>query len=315
MKTDIHTFVHTGGRVRLDRFLTERLAGKASRAVVQKWIGQGCVQINGRAPKSVHQFLRTEDTVTVAYGETSHAGSAEHFTIADIRIIHETQEYVVVEKPAGMLTHTVKETDVGGRDVASLLLLAYPKMRGVGQAHRCGIVHRLDKKVSGVMVVARTQEMYDFLRSQFKERRVSKEYLALVHGRVAKDEGEIRFAISRSKKSGKFVAKPALTADARAKYALTHFAVLRRFRGYTLLSLSIHTGRTHQIRAHLSAYGHPVVGDVMYCPKTLKTNLKLDRLFLHSHKLGFSNVDSAWLEFLSPLPFELSAILEKLPAA
>ena len=171
MKTDTHTFVHTGGHVRLDKFLTERLGGQASRAVAQKLIQRGRVHINGQTPKSAHQFLRIGDEVTVARGVISDTKSTEHFTLADIHLIHKTEDYVVVEKPAGMLTHAVKETDEGGRDLASLLLPAYSKMCEIWHAHRFGIVHRLDKKVSGIMVVARTPALYDFLRSQFKERR------------------------------------------------------------------------------------------------------------------------------------------------
>jgi 23S rRNA pseudouridine1911/1915/1917 synthase len=170
----------------------------------------------------------------------------------------------------------------------------------------------LDKLVSGIMIVPRTQETWMHFKRQFQERTIQKEYLALVHGVIKADEGDIRFSIARSKKTGKMTALPLGSENHLGREALTEFTVLKRYAHATYLSLTIKTGRTHQIRVHLRAYGYPIVGDSLYRLKSLKSRLKLDRIFLHSHKLVFFDREGKSQSCISPLPRELAKILENL---
>ena len=182
---------------------------------------------------------------------------------------------------------------------------------------RPGIVHRLDKEASGLLVVARTQKMFNHLKEQFKNRTIEKEYIVLAHGKVAKDWAEINFPIGRSETSAKMAAMPRTIKgqpSAMGKEAATEFEVEQRFVNFTLLKVKIHTGRMHQIRAHLFAYNHPVVGDPLYFQKKRKNDWdkKCGRLFLHSAKLGFTGLDGEKKYFKSPLPENLKLFLEEL---
>ncbi|MBI2426275.1 MAG: RNA pseudouridine synthase, partial [Candidatus Kerfeldbacteria bacterium] len=175
---------------------------------------------------------------------------------------------------------------------------------GVGEnATRPGIVHRLDRDVSGVMVVAKTQEAFAHLKAQFANRTVRKEYLALVHGVMQQPDGEIRFSIDRSVRDGKIAAK----SDQSGKDAITKFWVEQRFQQYTLLKVQILTGRTNQIRVHLRARSHPIVGDTRYGRG--RPSEPISRPFLHSSHLAFLNMAGEQQSFTAPLPADLEAFL------
>lgn len=233
------------------------------------------------------------------------------------KIIAATADYLVVEKPAGLLTH---ETQAHEKNtLAGYLAKKYPALKKVGDdpAVRPGIVHRLDKEASGLLVVARTAAMFDHLKKQFKNRAIEKEYLALCHGRVAKDEGEINFPIARSDRSDRMAAIPSTKYGADTedgKEARTEFLVERRFVNFTLLRVIIHTGRMHQIRVHLLAYNHPLVGDPLYFQKKRpqRWDEKLGRLFLHSAKLSFTDLSGERKTFASALPEPLQKFLDLL---
>jgi 23S rRNA pseudouridine1911/1915/1917 synthase len=239
-----------------------------------------------------------------------------------IKIISATPDYLVVNKPAGLLTHPTMANEP--TTLAFFLLKKYPEIKNVGEdLLRPGIVHRLDKEASGLLVVARTQKMFEHLKEQFKTRTIEKEYLILVHGRVAKDEGEINFPITRSETSDRMAARP-LSNDGGTisrsplqpgeKEARTEFLVEQRFVNFTLLRVKIHTGRTHQIRVHFLAYNHPVVGDQLYIQKKRKRTWdeNLGRLFLHCTKLVFKDLENKACTFESSLPTELSDFLKLL---
>jgi len=244
-------------------------------------------------------------------------------------IISETIDYLVINKPAGLAVH-------GGGNLreptlADWLVARYPKIKTVGDdALRPGLVHRLDKDVSGLMVIAKNNKSFLNLKNQFKDRAVNKEYTALVYGRVSKDEGEINFAIKRAKSGYKMAALP-LNAEEllsrqhpqnrdqgniaglfKARAALTEFQVVKRFVNYTLLRVTIKTGRTHQIRVHFFASGHPLVGDNLYA--TTKTKLKnkklgLGRVFLVADHLNFRDLKGEPQDFKISFPSELTAVL------
>lgn len=246
-------------------------------------------------------------------------------------IIAETPEYLVINKPAGLAVHAggnLKEPTL-----ADWLLANYKKIKNVGDDPiRPGLVHRLDKEVSGLMVIAKTQKSFDNLKNQFKEREVNKEYIALVHGRVAKDFGEINFPITRSQEGYKMAALPSgseallrrrhpkerdqgnIESWLKSRAALTEFEVLKRFVNYTLLRVSIKTGRTHQIRVHFFALGYPLVGDNLYCTK--KTEMKnkklnLGRVFLVADHLSFRDLKGETQDFKIDLPEELKAAMPR----
>ncbi|MFA5024607.1 MAG: RluA family pseudouridine synthase [Patescibacteria group bacterium] len=247
------------------------------------------------------------------------------------QIIFEDNNYLVINKPAGLAVHgggNIKEPTL-----ADWLIARYPKILEVGDdPARPGIVHRLDKDVSGLMVVAKTQASFESLKNKFKDREINKEYLALVYGQIANETGEINFSIKRANKGFKMAALPLNTDNLltrhnpknrdqgnidgffKARLAETEFKVLKRFINYTLLSVKIKTGRTHQIRVHFFAYGHPLVGDDLYYTKKTKEKnkkLKLGRVFLVANHLSFRDLDGEKHDFKIDLPLELKNWLPK----
>jgi 23S rRNA pseudouridine1911/1915/1917 synthase len=225
--------------------------------------------------------------------------------IEKIQFIFEDENFLVLDKPAGLeVAAEIKKTEP---TLVNWLVAKYPAIAKVGLPSRPGIVHRLDKAASGLLVIAKTQAAFESLIKQFKERKIKKEYIVLVHGLVKKDEGVIEFPISRTR-SGRFAALP---KGSEGREAITEYEVVKRFRNFTLLKVKIRTGRTHQIRVHLHALGHSVVGDKLYKQKRIK-KIPLDRLFLHASTLGFYDLNNKWKEFKSDLPDELVQFLNTL---
>ncbi|HBP00061.1 MAG: Pseudouridine synthase [Candidatus Uhrbacteria bacterium GW2011_GWF2_41_16] len=296
----------TTTRKRLDLFLVGVLGH--SRAQIQKIIKDGMIHINGEEIKKPHFFLSSGDKITYKKGVTEPSLPKETKKI--LTIVYEDKNVLVVNKPAGLLIHTA-----GGKEqtLVDLVLKHTPSIRTVGEnPTRPGIVHRLDKLASGVIIVAKTQSAFDFLKMQFANRLVEKEYLVLVYGQLPKEAGTIRFPLSRSKKTGRMSANPEGTTG---KEAVTHYRVVSRFKTATLVSVHIETGRTHQIRAHFKAIDHPVVGDPLYKKRTMRhiRPISLPRLFLHAHTLTISLPDEQRKTFTAPLPDELSQLLTTLP--
>ncbi|MFH1838642.1 MAG: RluA family pseudouridine synthase [Candidatus Kuenenbacteria bacterium] len=239
-------------------------------------------------------------------------------------IIFENENFLVINKPAGLIVHptTFKEENT----LVNFLIEYCPQIKNVGDDKelRPGIVHRLDKDVSGLMVIAKTQEAFDYLKKQFKKRKVKKEYYALVYGEVKEEKGIIDLAIGFSKRKSKI--KMTVFSQNKSKSAITKYEVLQKIAnftpsntskgnltGFTLLKVKIKTGRTHQIRAHLNFIGHPILGDRIYRNKGLERkikNIKLDRIFLHSFKLGFYDLENKWIEFEKQMPEELNEIIK-----
>lgn len=247
-------------------------------------------------------------------------------------IIFEDQDCLVINKPAGLAVH-------GGGNIteaalSDLLLERYPNISSVGDdPMRPGIVHRLDKDVSGLMVVAKNQDSYLNLKGQFQTREINKQYLALAHGKIENEEGEINFPIKRSKDGYRMAAMPANSAELlvkrrpssrdkgniagyfQAKEAITSFKVLKKFINFTYLEVKIKTGRTHQIRVHFFAYGHPLVGDNLYCTKKTKAKnerLGLSRVFLVASRLEFKDLSGEKKSFSLDLPDDLASFLKKI---
>ncbi len=314
--------------IRLDLFLAEKLPG-FSRSRLQKIIRAGKAIVNGKTALP-HCFLKEGDEIffpekiqTPREKEKTAAKNrkAAKAVIPNLKkiIIEDNDEFMVINKPAGIVAHGSADLSGSGAlpdeeksgqiSLISLIVKKYPEISSVGEdPARPGIVHRLDKDVSGVMVIAKNQASFLNLKSQFKRRETKKTYLALVYGRVEKDRGNITFPIERSRE-GKMAARP---ANQPGKPALTDFTVIKRFINYTLLSARPKTGRTHQIRCHLAAYGNPIAGDNLYSTKeTREKNKKLDlgRIFLVAVKLEFKNLAGEKLSFSAPLPDNLKKIL------
>ncbi|OGL98592.1 hypothetical protein A2304_00700 [Candidatus Uhrbacteria bacterium RIFOXYB2_FULL_57_15] len=290
---------------RLDIFLTKKLA--TSRAQIQKLIKSGAVTIGGKAA-TAHTLVREGDVVV--HPPLSKPTKKKALTV-DIPVIYEDDDVLVIDKPAGIIVHPMNETDKRTSVIGSLVQ-SRPALKKVGESKlRPGIVHRLDKAVSGVMVIAKNNATFEDLKRQFAERKVEKEYVALVYGRMAKDLGTIDFKIARSKTLGRMVSRP---EGQEGKEASTEYEVVDRFKTATLVDVKIHTGRTHQIRTHFKAIGHPVVGDMLYHTKIVNIRpIKMDRLFLHAKRLSMTLPDQSRKTFEVPLPEPLMQILANLP--
>ncbi|MBM3204645.1 RluA family pseudouridine synthase [Candidatus Uhrbacteria bacterium] len=275
---------------RLDLFLTEQLPD-LSRSAIQKLIKHGSILLNDKTA-TVHRFLKSGDVVTYrrtlsAERRTPDSGSSapsSAFRAPQPQIIDQTPDFLVIDKPIGLLVHPDAKTQEG--TLIDWLVEHDPKIARVGESpERPGIVHRLDREVSGLMVIAKTQQAYDELRRQFAERDIEKTYLALVHGEMTKEEGDIKFRIAHSSSKARMAARP--SQEEQGKAAWTHYQIKEKFVGATLLELTILSGRTHQIRAHLHALGHGVIGDTLYNHKKTDRNVKPPRLMLQSIGLTF----------------------------
>ncbi|PIV10478.1 MAG: RluA family pseudouridine synthase [Candidatus Portnoybacteria bacterium CG03_land_8_20_14_0_80_41_10] len=218
-----------------------------------------------------------------------------------LKIVYQDKNVLAIDKPAGLVVHPIKpdqnDTLVNG------LIAYYPEIKDVGDdSLRPGIVHRLDKDTSGLMVVAKNNPAFEHLKNQFRERKVVKKYLALVIGQVKDDKGTITKSISLSKKDHR---KRSALLDANAKKAWTEYQVAKRFKDYTLLEVSIKTGRTHQIRVHLASIGHPIAGDKQYKFKRRPELAGLKRQFLHAAYLKLKLPGGKLKELKSELPKDL----------
>ncbi len=237
--------------------------------------------------------------------------------MSSIEIIADTSEYLVINKPAGLLVHRAhKEED----NLADILLKKYPEIGKIGEeSNRPGIVHRLDKEASGLIVIAKTKDSLNNLKNQFKERKIAKEYTALVYGQIEKLDDEIIFPIKRSSGGYRMAAMPIADKGENniskkgVRQAITEFRILKRFINYTLLKVKTKTGRTHQIRVHMLAYGHPLVGDNLYSTKkTREKNKKINlgRFFLVADSLSFYDLAGDKQIFTVDLPKELEEFLK-----
>ena len=292
---------------RLDKYLVEELSD-FSRSQIQKLIKEKEVTVNDKH-ETAHFALRENDNVEVNIAKGFAKLSCEvKKVIPKPEVITETDDYLILNKPAHLIIHpapSIKEPTL-----VDWLKNNYPDIKDVGEDEiRPGIVQRLDKEVSGVMVIAKTQKMFEHLKNEFQERNVKKEYLALVYGVLETETGIIDFPLKRSKLTGRMVALP---KHETGKKSITKYVVETKYSRYTYLKVTIETGRTHQIRSHLKAFNHPVVGDKIYYNKNLVNNLKLDRLFLHAHTLGFNDLNNEYKEYKIEIPKELNNILNEL---
>jgi len=289
---------------RLDQALAARLP-QFSRALVQAWIKAGRVLVNGR-PSRPSQAVRSGDALEVEPAAPPPL-RAEPEPIP-LTALYEDADVVAIDKPAGMVVHAGAGIHAG--TVVNALLGRFASLSGVGGALRPGIVHRLDRYTSGVLLVAKTDAAHRALAAQFAAREVEKVYLALVHGKIERAGGRIDKPIARD--PARRVRMTARLASGRA--AWSEYRVLRRFERFTYLEVRIGTGRTHQIRVHLASLSHPVVGDRLYgAPARVEGLPPLERFFLHAHRIRFRQPSTGEpVEVISPLAPELAAWMASL---
>ena len=286
---------------RLDTYVAGLLS-RLSRSQVQRLIQDGLVRVNG-SPARPSARIKRGDSVHI---EAVPNGLEEKPLPEELplRIVHEDQDVIVVDKPAGLTVHPGPGHPRG--TLVNALLARYPELEGVGEASRPGLVHRLDADTSGLMVVARSAHSYADLVRRMKEHSFTKLYLALVKGRPQPAEGAIEAPIARNPRSRQ---KMGVVEGGRA--SLTEYRTIEALDGFTLLEVRPKTGRTHQIRVHMAAIGHPVAGDSKYGGRVKL----LRRQFLHACKLGFLLPSTGEpVEFTSELPPDLREALEYLGA-
>ena len=301
---------------RLDKFLVKSgaLPGM-TRNQIQKLIKQKLVRVGGLAV-SPHYNLKAGEAINLieqTAETTAPASPKETRENYNISIIDQTAEFLVINKPAGLVVH-----GASGDTLADWLKEKYPKIKKVGDdPERPGLVHRLDKDTSGLMVIAKTQDSFNNLKKQFQDRTIDKQYAALAYGKIQKDSGVINFPVARAKDGYKMAALP-LTVKGqlsdRGRPAETRFWVMKKFINYTLLKIKIITGRTHQIRVHLAAYDHPLVGDNIYgTAKTRAANKKLglNRIFLIADRLAFTDLAGEPKSYKINLSQDLKNILKQ----
>jgi len=296
---------------RLDAFLAAHIEGW-SRARLHRLIENADVLVNGGVSKPSHK-LRANDHIEIELTPTQAASFAPEDI--PVEVVYEDDDLIVVNKPAGMVVHPAAGIDSG--TLANALAFHFQQLSTTSGAVRPGIVHRLDKGTSGLLVVAKTENTHEHLADQFRAREVFKSYVALVHGQVENEGGEIDQPIARDPRN-----RTRMAVVRGGRPALSIYKVRRRFERFTLLDVELKTGRTHQIRVHLAWLKHPVVGDEVYGAGRDKTVMnpmirsriaKLGRQFLHAEQLGFRHprMDQK-MRFTSPLPKELQALVDEI---
>ena len=293
---------HAGAR--LDQLVHEAIPG-LSRSAAQRLVDDGDVMVDGEA-KARSTRVQRGQVVVIDQPEVK-AVELEVPEILEPTILYQDDYLVVVDKPIGLVTHASPGSP--GPSLASVL--AARGLAGGGEEDRPGIVHRLDKETSGLLVVARNEETLDALQRMMRNREIEREYVALVHGRPPSVSGRIEAPIGRDP-----VNRTRRAVDGiGSRPAITHFELLETFPEYTLKAVHLETGRTHQIRVHFAAIGNPVVGDPVYGPSSSDA-LGLKHQALHAHRLAFDHpVTGERIELTSPLPDEFQAALDQLRAA
>lgn len=286
---------------RLDKVIAAKYE-KMSREAVQRLIEDENIKVNGKKAKASYK-VNEGDKIEIKEEEPREIGLKPQEIPLDI--VYEDDDIIVINKAKGMVVHP-GNGNLDGTLVNAVMAICKDSLSGIGGEIRPGIVHRLDKDTSGLIIVAKNDEAHINMSNQIKERKVKKTYIALVRGTVKENEATINMPIGRSNKDR---IKMAVTRN--GKYAVTHFKVLERYNGFTLLEVNIETGRTHQIRVHLAEIGYPVVGDEIYSNGKNPFNVKGQ--MLHAKKLEFSHpITKKKMELEAPLPEYFENVLKNL---
>ncbi len=287
--------------MRLDKYLAEKHK-EVSRGKIQKAIKDGLVLVNGKKITETDFQVTENDQIELP----EFVEDRLEILNFKLKIIFENSDLAVIDKPAGLVVHPA----AGHKQdtLVNVLIGKFPEIKTVGPSARPGIVHRLDEDTSGLLVVAKNQKAFDYLKDLFQNRNIEKEYLALVHGVPEKLHGIIDLPIGKTSTHQKM--KVGVGRDAKTEYSLL---ASDRSGLFSLLRVKLHTGRTHQIRVHLAHLGHPVFGDQLYGGQFKQEDSQiLNRQFLHAQRLKFQLMDDTWLELESELPIELRTVLNNL---
>ncbi len=288
--------------VRIDLFLAGALEGY-SRSHLQRLLKEGAVQISGKTAKSSSR-LKEGDLVTVALPDPKEPEVAAR--PIELSILYEDDDVILINKPKAMVVHPAaghsEDTLVNG-----LLYHCRGRLSGINGVLRPGIVHRIDKDTTGVLVVCKNDAAHNSLAAQLKEHSITRRYLAIVCGVIKEDEGVVDAPIGRNERDRLKMA----VNEKNGKRAVTHYRVLERFDGYTYIECRLETGRTHQIRVHMASIGHPLLGDTLYGPS--KCPFNLEGQTLHAAVLGFIHPSTGeYMEFSAPLPDYFAHLLDVL---
>lgn len=286
--------------IRIDKYLSEVFQDK-SRSYLQGLIEKGNIKVNNKEVKSNYKLKEFDDIEVVLPEPVYLKVEAENIPLD---IIYEDSDVIVVNKPKGMVVHPAPGNYNG--TLVNALLYHCKDLSTINGVVRPGIVHRIDKDTTGILVVAKNDEAHNFLSDQLRDHSMKREYYALVEGRISKDDGTVDRPLGRNKKDR---LKFAIVEGGRR--AVTHFHVLERFKNTTLIKCNLETGRTHQIRVHMASLSHPLVGDNLYGLK--KQKYKVDGQMLHAKVLGFVHPRTKeYMEFSSELPENFNTLLQNL---
>jgi len=286
---------------RIDKYITESIEDNVSRSQIQLWIQDGHALVNGRVVKSNYK-LAEGDRITLTIPEVATVDIAPENLPLDIA--YEDHDVIVINKPRGMVVHPAPGHPSG--TVVNALMYHCKDLSGINGELRPGIVHRIDKDTSGLLMAAKHDQAHASLAAQLKDHSVTRKYIAIVHGNIVHDHGTIDAPIGRDAGDRKMYT----VTDKNSKHAVTHFLVLERFGDYTMVELKLETGRTHQIRVHMKFIGHPLVGDPMY---GRSKGMQMDGQALHAAVLGFVHpMTQKYLEFEAPIPADMEHLLDRL---
>ncbi|MFI2857510.1 RluA family pseudouridine synthase [Paenibacillus sp. JSM ZJ436] len=288
-------------KLRLDKFLAEELTGTASRSQIQLWITDAHILVNGKPVKSNYK-LAADDHVVLTVPEVQPVEIVPENI--KLEVSYEDSDVIVVNKPRGMVVHPAAGHPSG--TLVNALMYHCQDLSGINGELRPGIVHRIDKDTSGLIMAAKNDQAHASLAAQLKEHSVTRRYLAVVHGNISHDQGTIDAPIGRDSQDRKLY----VVTDKNSKHAVTHFSVVERLGDYNLVELKLETGRTHQIRVHMKYIGHPLVGDPVY---GRSKGIKMNGQALHAAVLGFLHPQSGqYMEFTAPLPRDMEELLTAL---
>ena len=297
-----HILICRQSGVRLDKFLADS-GLELSRSAAVGMIDNGNVTVNGKAQNKKYKLSDGDEVIIRIPDPVPYDAEAENIPLD---IVYEDEDLLVVNKPKGMVVHPAAG-NYDGTMVNALLYHCGDSLSGINGVLRPGIVHRIDKDTSGLLIVAKNDRAHKLLAEQIKEHSFTREYEAIVFGNLKNDEGTVDAPIGRHPVDRK---KMCITPK-NSKNAVTHYQVLERLRGYTYIRCILETGRTHQIRVHLASLGHPVAGDMIYGVKNEK--VPFTGQCLHARKIGFIHPTSGkYMEFVSPLPDYFEQFLAKL---
>ena len=315
-ETQVYDIQESQRGTRLDRFLISATEG-VSRTYLQRLIRDGDVTVNDKIAKQPSYVLRDGDRVCLTIPPPRPLDTAQPERIS-LDILHEDSHLIVLNKPAGMLVHPANGVNVG--TLVNALLAHCTDLSGIGGVERPGIVHRLDKGTSGVLVVAKTDIVHRELSVQFERHSITRQYVAVVCGAPTETAGTIDARIARSRRDRRRMT----TVKTNGRHAVTHYEVLERYPQFARVQLTLETGRLHQIRVHLQHIGHPVVGDAVYggeqramndadTPELKHVLSQLKRQALHARLLGFEHpATGEHLTFLAEVPKEIQRVVDVL---